>query len=75
MDNKSTVDAVRSTTVVDDRRLRREIGAVKQMLERKIIRSIKWVPGSDQLADVLTKRGVNGNKILQVVQKGQLDFD
>ena len=75
VDNKSTVDAVRSTTVVDDRRLRREIGAIKQMLERKIVRSIKWIPGSDQLADVLTKRGVNGNKILQVVQKGQLDFD
>lgn len=71
IDNQSTVDAVKSTTVVDDKRLRREIGSVKQMLERGTIKSVKWVPGSDQLADVLTKRGVNGCKLLQVIQKGK----
>ena len=34
---KATVDnlAVHSTTSVDDKRLRRDIGAIRQMLERK----------------------------------------
>ena len=72
VDNRSTVDAVKSTTVVDDKRLRREIGAIKQLLERGDINSITWVPGSEQLADVLTKRGVNSCKLLNVIQTGKL---
>lgn len=70
VDNRSTVDAVKSTTVVDDKRLRREIGGVKELLERGEVSSISWVPGSDQLADVLTKRGVNNLKLLNVIQTG-----
>lgn len=73
VDNRSTVDAVKSTTVVDDKRLRREIGAIKQLLERGDINSITWVPGSEQLADVLTKRGVNSCKLLNVIQTGKLN--
>ena len=72
VDNRSTVDAVKSTTVVDDKRLRREIGAIKKLLERGDINSITWVPGSEQLADVLTKRGVNSCKLLNVIQTGKL---
>ena len=71
VDNQSTVDAVKSTTVVDDKRLRREIGAIKQMLERGEINTIQWIPGSEQLADVLTKRGVNGLELLSVIQQGK----
>lgn len=72
IDNHSTVEAVRSTTSVDDRRLRRDIAAIKQLLESGDITSLSWVSGSKQLADVLTKRGVNGGKLLQILQSGEL---
>lgn len=73
VDNLSVVEAVHSTTAVSDKRLRRELGAIKEMLGNGEISSVKWVPGSQQLADALTKRGVNGDKILEVVQNGEYD--
>ena len=75
VDNKSVVDAVLSTTSVDDKRLRRDIGSIKEMLDCRHVTSINWVPGFKQLADVLTKRGVNGSKLLEVIQTGKIDLD
>ena len=77
----SVVDAISSTTSVADKRLRREISAIKEMLSGNEVTSIKWVPGKLQLADVLTKRGVNdvyyrlfNASLLQVVQEGSYNF-
>lgn len=70
-DNRSVVEAINSTTMVDDKRLRREISAIKEMLSKDEVCEISWVPGREQLADVLTKRGVNGCKLLQVIQSGK----
>jgi len=66
----SVVDAISSTTSVADKRLRREISAIKEMLSGNEVTSIKL-----QLADVLTKRGVNDASLLQVVQEGSYNFD
>ena len=75
IDNKSTVEAVRSSTTVGDKRLLRDIAAIKQLLENDEVESINWVPGYKQLADVLTKRGVNGANMKEVIQTGNLrDF-
>ena len=71
VDNRSTVDAVKSITVVDDKRLHREIGVIKQLLERGDINSITWVSGGKQLADVLTKQVLNSYKLLNVIQTGK----
>ena len=73
IDNRSVVDAIRSTTTVDDKRLRRDISAVKEMIETGTVKSVTWVPGHQQLADVLTKRGVNGMKLLQVLHSGKME--
>ena len=72
IDNKSTTEAIRSTTVVSDKRLRRDIASVKEMLLRGEVSRIDWVPGDQQLADVLTKRGVNGVKLLRAIQMGRI---
>ena len=62
-DSKSLVDNLYSTHQLDDRQQRLDIGVLKQNLTSdefggaKLI--IKWVKGSDQLADAMTKRGVN----------------
>lgn len=73
IDNRSVVDAVRSTTTVDDKRLRRDISAIKQMLELGEVKTVTWMPGDQQLADVLTKRGANGNKLLHTLHTGHID--
>ena len=71
VDNRGLVDALHSTKLVQDRRLRIVIGALKQTLEREV-NAVKWCPGEHQLADCLTKRGANGSQLLGVFQNGLL---
>lgn len=73
VDNKSTVDTVHSTHSVDDKRLRIDVGYVKQLLEQGVISSISWVPGSRMIANVLTKRGAPGSQILSLLQSGKCE--
>lgn len=71
IDNKSCFEAVYSTSLVDDKRLRRDIAAVQELLRLKTVEEIQWVGGEQQLADVMTKSGVNGLKLLEVIQSGR----
>ena len=76
VDNKSTVQAVYSTTAtpsVQEKRLLRELGGAREMLELGEVKEIKWVKGNVMLADALTKKGVNSIKLMNVMQKGELD--
>ena len=72
VDNKDTFDSVHSTTDVSERKLRREIGVIKQMLKSKDLEQLVWVRGPYQLADPLTKMGVNGETLIQVMQEGKI---
>ena len=72
IDNKSCVEALRSSSQVEDKRLRIEIGSVKEMIKDRIVDEVTWVDGSEQLADVLTKRGSSGLELQEVIQKGRL---
>ena len=71
VDNKSLVDSIMSTKLVDDRMLRLDIGSLKQMMERDI-RKIMWIPGERQLADCLTKKGARCDALLGVYHSGKL---
>ena len=71
VDNRGLVDALHSTKLVQDRRLRIVIGALKQTMEREI-NAVKWCPGEHQLADCLTKKGAKGSQLLHVFQNGLL---
>ena len=71
IDNKSTVDAVHSTAAVSDKKLRRDIGIVKQMLNEGDVTSLAWCQGKDQLADLMTKKTVSPFNLLSVFQKGR----
>ena len=57
VDNKSLVDSIHSSKSVDDRRLRVDIAVLRDMIERKELKEVSWVPTKQQLADCLTKRG------------------
>ena len=70
VDNLSLVEAVNSATSVSDKRLRREIGALKEMLDSGDVSTLKWVPGEFQLADILTKQGVNDADLLKICLEG-----
>ena len=72
IDNNDAFAAVHSATDVGERRLRREIGMVKQWISQKEIEKLVWVPGDLQLADILTKKGVNPTKIMMVLQTGKI---
>ena len=70
IDNKDTYDSVHSTTDVTERKLRREIGAVKQMLLSKDLEQLIWVRGPYQLADPLTKLGANADSLNEALKEG-----
>ena len=71
-DNKSLFDALKSSKYVSDKRLRIDIGALKQLIANKDIDTIHWVRTREQLADALTKNGVFMGKLVDVVKTGQL---
>ena len=69
VDNKSLFENVHSTKNVSEKRLRIDIAVMKELVDEKKLK-IKWVESKNQIADVLTKKGVNGCKILNVLELG-----
>ena len=57
VDNQSVEDALYSTKSADDKRLRIDIGSIKQMLTTEDVAKIQWIPGDKMIANGLTKRG------------------
>lgn len=74
VDNKSLVESVRSTKSVDDRRLRIDIGEIKEMLAENVVDSVMWCPGSLQISDCLTKIGADGSLLRKTLQTGHCSF-
>ena len=75
IDNKDTYESVHSTTDVSERKLRREIGVVKQMLKDKDLEQLIWARGEFQLADPLTKVGANAESLTKIMQEGRIPKD
>ena len=74
VDNKSVVEAVYSTKSVEDKRLRIDVGSVKELLDRKTIKSVQWIPGEQMLANPLTKLGASCLDLLKCIQQGRKLF-
>ena len=68
-DNKSTVDAIHSTTSVNDKKTRLEISLLRQYVERKEV-DIHLVKGKVNLSDLLTKRGASSKNLLSTLESG-----
>ena len=73
-DNESLTNSVLSTKSVEEKRLRVDISALREMVNRKEIESIRWISTDDQLADCLTKQGAKVECLLAVI-KQQLRFE
>ena len=68
-DNKSTFDAIHSSTSVNDRKLRLEIAVLRQYVERKEV-DIYFIKGKENISDVLTKRGASNKNLLSTILSG-----
>ena len=72
IDSRSLLDAVYSTSMVDDKLLRINIAAIKQMIEKYDI-EVSWRPGSRMIADALSKKQASKEILLQTVKSGRID--
>jgi hypothetical protein len=72
VDSKSLKDNLHSTKLVDNRQLRIDMSAIKQLIENNEISSLRWCSGLSQLADCLTKRGASGELLRTIFQTGKL---
>ena len=75
VDNRDVVDAVYSTKQVDDRRLRIDISSLKEFIVNKELSSVRWCPGSLQLANGMTKKGAKVDDMLNILQSGVLNLN
>ena len=70
-DNKSLFDTVYSSNIISDKRLRVDIGFMREALMSS--NRLKWIPTKYQLADALTKlRSPASNCLLDVLQRNSL---
>ena len=72
VDSNSLDESLKSTTAVDNKRLRRDVARIKENLEKRFITSVSWVPSGEMLADAMTKQGVNTANMQVVLQSGKL---
>ena len=69
VDNRSLVDAIYSTKLVEDKILRINMAVLRDMIDRGAIHSVSWVQSSMQLADVLTKKGANAQSLIAAISR------
>ena len=71
-DCKSLCEAVKSSKSVKEKRLRIELGALKEMIDNGQIHDFRWCRSESQLADCLTKKGSSPLLLRNVLHKGML---
>ena len=71
-DCQSHHDNLTSSKAVSEKRLRLEIAAIKEAINKQLVKDTLWVRTEDQLADVLTKKGVSPLRLLLTLEKGGL---
>ena len=69
-DSRNLVNAVNSTSMVDDPRLRLEVASLKESLEKGEVTSLIHIPGKNMLANCMTKKGASAKDLLQVIRSG-----
>ena len=67
IDSKSLYDAVYSSNNPTEKRLKVELCAIRESLEKGEIQIVKWVVSKDQLADCLRKQGASQEKLYDVL--------
>lgn len=71
-DSKNVQKSVNSTAMVEDPRLRTEIGALKESIEKQEVSTLKRVDSKAMIANCLTKRGASAKDLLTVLRTGKM---
>ena len=71
IDNKSCYDNIFSSKPVLEQRLRIDIAAIREMVTRKEV-TVVWKEKKHQLADCLTKRGANSQRLTECLKMGNI---
>lgn len=72
VDNYSLFENVNSTKNVSEKRLRIDLASLKQLIQEGHV-NLKWIESSRQLADCLTKKGVNTLPLMAVIESGEFN--
>ena len=67
VDNKSLVDAIHSSNLIEDKRLRIDLAVIRDMLDKQELTEVVWVQSDQQLANCLTKRGSSNEELRSAV--------
>ena len=74
-DSESLYDSLLTSNTLEDKRLKVDICVVRDYLKNREINEVRWIPTEKQLADCLTKSGVNPAKLLEVLHSAKLQLD
>ena len=66
-DNKSLWESIHNTRQCEEKLLRNTIAGMKELIDMKMVDSVRWVPTKKQLADCLTKKTKKGDWLLDVI--------
>ena len=66
-DNKSLHDAIHSEKYVSEKRLRIDIGALKELIVQHKSTRILWTKSKNQLADCLTKCKADNSRFIETM--------
>ena len=67
VDNKSLVENLYSTKLMEDKLIRSHMAVLKHLLETQELASVTWVRAARQIADALTKRGASVDLLLSAI--------
>ena len=67
VDNLSIVNSLKSSKLVDDKRLRIDIAALQDMISSGELHGVEWVSTNAQLADPLTKKGASTERLREAI--------
>ena len=73
IDSKSLYETATTSNQVADKRLLVDIASIREMVNNNEVK-LHWVSTADQLADVMTKEGVNRQKLKEVLSNGYLSL-
>ena len=71
IDSNNLYEAVFSTSLVEDKKLRCDIAQIQENVNKENV-ELRWVPGSEMLADCLTKKTASSAGLLEVLSTAKL---
>ena len=70
-DSKNLHNAVSTSALVDDHRMRIDISRLKESIEKGEVSDFKLISSDVMLADVLTKKGAAGFMLMNILRTGK----